>query len=128
MIAPTVPLRLLAQMEHPELTDKSREAKAHALEVALKNCEATAAFGTDQQTLVHDQDLHEDILKMRAEALAAIQAGKAAARSVSLEDFNRLETEFWAHYGSLISSVKAYLWDSGGHSKKCLWPLVEEVM
>lgn len=130
MLAPHIPLRMIAQYTPPHFTENNPdiEARKKSIELALANCRITRDVGTEQMNLAMDEDLRDDIHKMRAAALAAIPFGEAALRKSTLEDFNCAEKEFRIRYAILVSSVKAFLWDAGPASKRHLWPLVGDLM
>lgn len=129
MLAPQIPLRLIAQYTPVTFSDANAtlDVRKAAVEAALSNCRITRDIGTDQMN-VSNGDLLDDIHNMRAEALAAIPIGEAAVRAGTLNDFNHLEGEFRTQYDNLKSSVKSFLWDAGPQSKRHLWPLVGDLM
>ena len=129
MLAPIQPLRMIAQYEHIIFSpDGTMEERKKIIEAALRNCQITETVAQDQMTKVCDPMILEDICEMRRSALLAIPLAEAALKADSLESFNKLSGEFRSRYGTLIGSVKSYLWDASESSKRYLWPLVEEVM
>lgn len=129
MLAPYIPLRMMAQYTPPQFpgTGATIEEKRKAIELALANCRITRDVGTDQMNIVKDAELKEDICNMRVAALLAISAAEKALKA-KLEDFDDAEREFRELYGNLIRSVKSFLWDAGPVIRQTLWPLVEDLM
>jgi hypothetical protein len=129
MLAAKIPLQMISQYEHVVFPENGTiDERKTAIQVCLNNCAITRDIGTDLMNKIADQDLREDICKMRAAALEAIPLGEAALRADVLEDFNGRVGEFLSQYGNLISSVKNYLWDYSDSVRDYLWPLTEEVM
>jgi hypothetical protein len=130
MLAPKVPLRLIASYDCPRFSENSAsmETRKKSVEIALKNCYITRDICSEQMREVKDKAALEDICQMRREALVAIPLGESVSKATSLDDFNRLEKEFRKQYDNLISAVKSFLWDAGPLIRQSLWLLVEDIM
>jgi len=128
MLLPKEALRLLAPYEKFERSQNgSLEEKKKNLKTGLGNCHITIDHATNQLTVLKDPMLLDDVLQMRAAAIAAIPLAEAALAATSDEDFNHWRSEFDWHYDTLIRSVRSFLWDGGGRTRH-LFSLVEEIM
>lgn len=124
-------LRLLAKYDHPDLSANSAdlvELKKQGA-IALKNCEITVEFTTEQTTILPpEHELYDIICQARADALSAMESGQVLLRSETLEEFHQRAASFQQRYDTLFGSVRHYFWKADRQTRDHLYPLVESCM
>lgn len=127
-VSVTAVFRILAPYERFErAAEGSLDQRKKQLTIALANCNFTVAKATEQMRVLQDRMLLEDLMHMRAAAIAAIPLAEEAMRATSEDQFAHWLAQFILQYDHLVASVKAFVWDSRGNMRM-LYTLVEEIM